>query len=68
MAIQKARDVLGDANASEKSISESIDALRRDAQYVRGAVAMNHMAKEAGKKALDEIQELTRQLQQKLQK
>ena len=66
MAIQKARDVLGDANASKKSISESIDALRRDAQYVRGAVFLGHMAKEAGQEALIEIQQLTEQLQEKL--
>ena len=66
MAIQKARDVLENANASKKSISESIDALRRDAQYVRGAVRLGHMAKEAGQETLIEIQQLTEQLQEKL--
>ena len=66
MAIQKARDVLEDANASKKSISESIDALRRDAQYVRGSINMGHMAREVGEQALDEIQKLTKELQEKL--
>ena len=66
MAIQKARNVLGDANASKKSISESIDALRRNAQHVRGAVILGHMAKEAAQETLTEIQQLTEQLEEKL--
>jgi len=68
MAIQRARDVLGDAKASQKSINESIDALRRDAQYVKGAVMLGHMAEEAGRETLTEIQELKDQLQERIVK
>ena len=66
MPIEAGRRLLLDENADAETIQHCINELRREARYVRYATKINHRSKFAGKKALDEIENLIYELAEKI--
>jgi hypothetical protein len=66
MTIDAGRKILIDKNADVEIIQHCINELRREARYVRYATKINYRSEFAGKKALDEIENLIYELAEKI--
>lgn len=66
MTIDASRKLSLNENADAETIQHRINELQREARYVRYATKINHRSKFAGKKALDEIENLIYELAEKL--
>jgi hypothetical protein len=65
MAIQKGRDLLAKADATEKEIDSSISALKLDSGYVRKCINAGLREGDSGRAVIKEIAELIKQLEAK---
>jgi hypothetical protein len=66
MTIDAGRKLLLNQSADVETIQHCMNELRRQARYVRYATKINYRSEFAGKKALDEIENLIYELAEKL--
>jgi hypothetical protein len=66
MAISRGKQLLGQSNPNPDDIRKSITALRIDADHIRKCIKAGLRDYDSGQAAIDEINGIIQQLQQKL--
>ncbi len=67
MAISRGRALLNQLNPDPDEITKSITALKTDADHVRKCIKANLRDYDSGQAAIDEISEIIKQLEEKLE-
>ena len=67
MAIQRGNDLLAKSNATPEELKKSIAALNKESEYVRKCINAGLRDSESGCIVMEEIAELIKKLEKKLQ-